>query len=96
MDTGQVKTGVDNKDTFIKMIQEVNRVTAPMAYGIASKYPCVADLTRGMRMHGAMMLEDIKKSANKNGSLTNARIGPAASRRLYKVFTGLDPSSTDI
>ncbi|CAI7584866.1 unnamed protein product [Penicillium glandicola] len=96
MDTGQVKTGVDKQDTFIKMIQEVNRVTAPMAYGIANKYPCVADLTRGMRMHGAMMLEDIKKSANKNGSLTNARIGPAASRRLYKVFTGLDPSSTDI
>ncbi|CAG8909132.1 unnamed protein product [Penicillium egyptiacum] len=96
MDTGQVKTGVDKQDTFIKMIQEVNRVTAPMAYGIASQYPCIADLTRGMRMHGAMMLEDIKKSANKNGSLTNARIGPAASRRLYKVFTGLDPSSTDI
>ncbi|KUM57614.1 hypothetical protein ACN42_g9566 [Penicillium freii] len=96
MDTGQVKTGVDKQDTFIKMIQEVNRVTAPMAYGIAGQYPCVADLTRGMRMHGAMMLEDIKKSANKNGSLTNARIGPAASKRLYKVFTGLDPSSTDI
>ncbi|KAJ5457859.1 hypothetical protein N7475_009247 [Penicillium sp. IBT 31633x] len=96
MDTGQVKTGVDKQDTFIKMIQEVNRVTAPMAYGIANQYPCVMDLTRGMRMHGAMMLEDIKKSANKNGSLTNARIGPAASKRLYKVFTGLDPSSTDI
>lgn len=60
MDTGQVKTGVDKQDTFIKMIQEVNRVTAPMAYGIAGQYPCVADLTRGMRMHGAMMLEDIK------------------------------------
>lgn len=60
MDTGQVKTGVDKQDTFIKMIQEVNRVTAPMAYGIAGQYPCVADLTRGMRMHGAMMLENIK------------------------------------
>ncbi|KAJ5952103.1 uncharacterized protein N7479_010516 [Penicillium vulpinum] len=96
MDTGQVKTGVDKQDTFIKMIQEVNRVTASMAYGIAGQYPCVADLTRAMRMNGPMMLEDIKKSANKNGSLTNARIGPAASKRLYKVFTGLDPSSTDI
>ncbi|KAI1838418.1 hypothetical protein DTO006G1_3700 [Penicillium roqueforti] len=96
MDTGQVKTGADKKDTFIKMIQEVSRVTAPMAYGIVGQYPCVADLTRAMRMHGPLMLEDIKKSANKNGSLTNARIGPAASKRLYKVFTGLDPSSTDI
>ena len=60
MDTGQVKTGVDKHDTFIKMIQEVNRVTAPMAYGIAGQYPCVMNLARGMRMHGAMMLEDIK------------------------------------
>ena len=38
----------------------------------------------------------LQKSANKNGALTDARIGPAASRRLYKVFTGLDPTSTDI
>lgn len=60
MDTGQVKTGVDKNDTFIKMIQEVNRITAPMAYGIAEQYPCVTNLARGMRMHGAMMLEDIK------------------------------------
>jgi crossover junction endonuclease EME1 len=60
MDTGQVKTGIDKHDTFIKMIQEVNRVTAPMAYGIAGQYPCVTNLVRGMRIHGAMMLEDIK------------------------------------
>lgn len=60
MDTGQVKTGADKKDTFIKMIQEVSRVTAPMAYGIVGQYPCVADLTRAMRMHGPLMLEDIK------------------------------------
>ncbi|KAJ6073827.1 hypothetical protein N7499_005833 [Penicillium canescens] len=96
MDVGQVKSGVDKHDTFVKMMQEVNRITAPMAYGIAGQYPCVTDLVRSMRIHGNMMLEDIKKSANKNGSLTNARIGPAASRRLYKVFTGLDPSSTDV
>ncbi|CAG8280318.1 unnamed protein product [Penicillium olsonii] len=60
MDTGQVKTGVDKDDTFIKMLQEVNRVTAPMAYGIVGEYPCATNLARGMRIHGAMMLEDIK------------------------------------
>lgn len=38
----------------------------------------------------------LQKSANKNGALTDSRIGPAVSRRLYKVFMGLDPSSTDI
>ncbi|GAD93177.1 hypothetical protein NFIA_073810 [Paecilomyces variotii No. 5] len=124
MDVGQVKSGEDKSDTFIKMLQEVTRVTAPIAYGIATKYPSVVDLVQGMRVHGPTMLEDVKvcyfpfissisdtkvydaytngpsastqKSANKNGALTESRIGPAVSRRLYKVFMGRDPASTDI
>jgi crossover junction endonuclease EME1 len=60
MDTGQVKPGEDKADTFIKMLQEVNRVTASMAYGIAARYPSVVDLVRGMRRHGPTMLEDVK------------------------------------
>lgn len=62
MDGGQVKTGDDKLDTFVKMLQEVNRVTASMAYGITSQYPTVTDLTRGMRMHGPSMLEDVRVS----------------------------------
>ncbi|KKK27316.1 hypothetical protein ARAM_000468 [Aspergillus rambellii] len=69
MDGGQVKPGENKSDTFVKMLQEVNRVTASMAYG---------------------------KSANRNGAITDSRIGPAASKRLYKVFMGLDPASTDV
>ena len=38
----------------------------------------------------------LQKSANKNGALTDSRIGPAVSKRLYKVFMGLNPSSTDV
>jgi crossover junction endonuclease EME1 len=63
MDVGQVKSGEDKLDTFVKMLQEVNRVTASMAYGIAAQYPCVTDLVRGMRMHGPTMLEDVKVRA---------------------------------
>ena len=37
-----------------------------------------------------------KKSANRNGALTDRRMGPAISRRLYKVFTELDAASTDV
>lgn len=96
MDAGQVKAGEDKKDTFVKMLQEVNRVTASMAYGIVEQYPSVVDLVDGMKGGGSGLLEDVRKSANKNGALTEARIGPAVSRRLYKVFMGLDPSSTDI
>ncbi|PYI26493.1 hypothetical protein BP00DRAFT_430304 [Aspergillus indologenus CBS 114.80] len=96
MDVGQVKPGENRSDTFVKMLQEVNRITASMAYGIAERYPSVLDLVQGMRREGPGLLEDVKKSANKNGALTDSRIGPAASRRLYKVFMGMDPSSTDV
>ena len=63
MDVGQVKSGEDKLDTFVKMLQEVNRVTASMAYGITNQYPNVTDLVRGMRMHGPTMLEDVKVRA---------------------------------
>ena len=123
METGQVKSGDNKSDTFVKMLQEVNRITASMAYGIAERYPSVMDLVRGMRREGVSTLEDVKvcffpvtlkiekkhcrkkkedmklttqKSANKNGALTNARIGPAASKRLYKVFMGTDPTTTGV
>ncbi|OJJ80339.1 uncharacterized protein ASPGLDRAFT_134836 [Aspergillus glaucus CBS 516.65] len=98
MDVGQVKTGEDRRDTFVKMLQEVNRVTASMAYGVVERYPSVGDLVGGFKDKdgGVGLLEDVKKSANKNGALTDSRIGPAVSRRLYKVFMGLDPASTEI
>ena len=37
-----------------------------------------------------------QKSANRNGALTDRKIGPAISRRLYKVFMETDPASTDV
>ncbi|OJD20373.1 hypothetical protein ACJ73_08294 [Blastomyces percursus] len=96
MDVGQVRSGEDNKDTYVKMLQEVQRVTAPISYGITSQYPTVAELVRELKEQGPLLLEDVKKCANRNGVLTDARIGPAISKRLHKVFTGLNPASTDI
>ena len=60
MDVGQVKTGDDREDTFVKMLQEVVRVTAPIAYGIASHYPSVQTLTKALKERGPLALEDIK------------------------------------
>ena len=62
MDVGQVKTGDDKDDTFVKMLQEIVRVTAPMAYGIAAKYPNVVALVKGFRQEGPNALEDLKVS----------------------------------
>lgn len=114
MESGQVKAGEDKNDTYVKMLQEVVRVTAPIAYGIAAEYPNVISLVRGLRRHGQFALEDIEvctpitesrkeeransiqKCANKNGARTERKIGPAISKRIYKVFMELDASSTDI
>ena len=95
MDIGQVKTGDDVKDTYVKMLQEVQRVTPAMAYGIASKYPTVAKLVSGFKREGPDMLENVRKSANKNGAVSEGRLGSKVSRRLYKVYMGTNPSSTD-
>ena len=95
MDVGQVKTGENPLDTYLRMLQEVQRVTPAMAYGIANEYTNVQKLVSAFRQHGPSVLADLRKSANKDGAIANARLGPVASKRLYKVFMGTNPSSTD-
>jgi crossover junction endonuclease EME1 len=95
MDTGQVKTGDDARDTYAKMLQEVQRVTPAMAYGIANRYPNVRALVKAFREEGRLVLEDVRKGANKDGAVTDSRLGPAVSKRLYKVFMGKNEWSTD-
>ena len=60
MDVGQVKTGEDKDDTYVKMLQQVVRVTLPIAYGIASRYPSVVSLVEAFRKNGPLVLEDLK------------------------------------
>ena len=60
MESGQVKTGEDKDDTFVKMLQEVVRVTPSIAYGIASEYPNVISLVEAFRRHGPNVLEDLQ------------------------------------
>ena len=60
MDTGQVKTGIDASDTYVKMLQEIIRVTAPVAYGIAAEYPNLYSLVAGFKERGPTALQDLK------------------------------------
>ncbi|KAJ9613135.1 hypothetical protein H2200_003076 [Cladophialophora chaetospira] len=95
MDSGQVKTGDDVKDTFVKMLQEVQRVTPSMAYGIVEKYKSIRKLVKGFDKHGNLLLEDVHKTVNKDGGWSDKRLGPQVSKRLFKVFMGRDPAATD-
>jgi crossover junction endonuclease EME1 len=96
MDAGQVRTGDGAYDTYVRMLQEIVRVTAPMAYGIANEFPSVTKLVRGMEEGGPLRLEDVRKSANRDGALSDRNIGQAISRRIHKIFTGRDETSTDV
>lgn len=59
MESGQVKAGEDKDDTFVKMLQEIVRVTPSIACGIASEYPNVISLIKAFRTHGPNILEDL-------------------------------------
>lgn len=96
MESGQVRTGENAHDTYLRMLQEIARVTAPIAYGIAGEFGTVGELVRGLESGGPLVLEDVRKSANKDGAFSERCLGQAVSRRVWKVFTGKDENSTDI
>ncbi|KAI0536265.1 ERCC4 domain-containing protein [Xylaria digitata] len=96
MVSGQVRTGDGAKDTYIHMLQVIARLTPSIAYGIVAKYESVTDLVRGLEEEGPLALAQCRKSANKDGALTDHTIGQAISRRVHKIFLGRDPTSTDV
>ncbi|KAI9650781.1 hypothetical protein NHQ30_000812 [Ciborinia camelliae] len=93
---GQFKSGKDTTDTYIKMLEEIHLVTEKMAEGIVAEYPTPQALLKGFKEGGPSALEGCRKMANKNGALTDTRIGKAISRRVYRIFTEEDPESLDV
>lgn len=60
MDSGQVKCGKDVEETYIHMLLANVRVTSPIAYGIAARYPNVVSLAHGLKEKGPTALEHLK------------------------------------
>jgi crossover junction endonuclease EME1 len=96
MESGQVRTGDGPSDTYARLLQEIARVTAPIAYGIAAEYPSVPRLVAGLERDGPLALEKVRRSMNKEGEVGERTVGQAVSRRVYKIFMGRDETSTDI
>ncbi|CAL3962551.1 hypothetical protein PZA11_000321 [Diplocarpon coronariae] len=96
MDAGQVKSGEDASDTFVRMLQELGQITPSVAYGIAAQYPTVQELVEGLQKAGPLALEDCKKTTSKNGAFSDKRVGPSISKRVHKVFLGKDPGSNEV
>lgn len=55
-----MKSGKDTEDIYINMLLANVRVTAPIAFGIAARYPNVSSLIRGLEEKGPMALEHLK------------------------------------
>ncbi|CAK7234285.1 hypothetical protein SCUCBS95973_008883 [Sporothrix curviconia] len=96
MDSGQIATGDDPQDLYTLILQQVARVTEPVALGVAARFGNIPQLVQGFQEEGPLALEAALKSRNRNGALSDRTIGPALSRRLHKVFLGRDPTSTDV
>lgn len=96
MDTGQVRTGDGPHDTYVRMLQEISRVTAPIAYGIAAEFRTLPKLVKGLEEGGPLRLEKVRKSVNKEGEVSERTVGQAVSRRVSKIFLGRDETSTEI
>ena len=96
MESGQVRAGDGPLDTYTRMLQEMTRVTPAIALGVATKFPTVSALVRGLEQQGPLALEACRKSANRDGGFTDRAVGPAVSKRMHKVFTARDPTSTDV
>ncbi|GAB0136288.1 hypothetical protein EsDP_00004594 [Epichloe bromicola] len=96
MESGQVRTGDTAQDTYVRMLQEIVRITAPIAYGIAAEFNSVTKLAQGLDSGGPERLASVRKSTNKDGAVSDRTVGQAVSRRVHKVFTGTDEDSTDV
>lgn len=96
MDSGQVRTGDDARDTYARILQSISRITEPISLGIVREFETVSELVRGLEREGPFVLEGIRKSANRDGAYSDRNVGQAASKRVWKVFTGMDETSTDI
>lgn len=95
MGAGSYKTGEDAEETFCRMLEGQQRVTPSIAQSIASQWPSPRELVVAFRGSDNLMLQDVRKSTNKDGGYSDKRIGPVISRRMFKVFLGRDSEATD-
>ncbi|KXX82765.1 Crossover junction endonuclease eme1 [Madurella mycetomatis] len=96
IESGQVRTGETPRETYLRMLQEIGRVTAPIAYGIAAECGTVSELVKRLKDGGPLALEKIRKGTDRNGGVSDRVVGQAVSKRLWRIFTGRDEGSMDV
>ncbi|KAI5287511.1 hypothetical protein KEM54_005942, partial [Ascosphaera aggregata] len=86
---GQVSTGANACEAYIKMLQHPGAITESLAKDIARDYPGVLDLLRAFENKGPTALQDVERT--RNGQTTQRgveRLGKALSEKLWATMTG--------
>ncbi|KAK1836167.1 crossover junction endonuclease eme1 [Podospora conica] len=96
MESGQVRAGDSAEDTFRRVLQHQARITPAMAQGIVNEFRTARGMVRALEEKGPAALEHVRKGTNKDGGFTDRTVGPSASRRMHRVWTGRAEGSTDI
>ncbi|KTW32820.1 uncharacterized protein T551_00305 [Pneumocystis jirovecii RU7] len=88
MESGQIKTGVDPKDTYFKLLQMIYKVTPQIANVIIEKYPKISYLVSAFRENGPEALSNLMI-----GNLMKRKIGPVLSKRIFHAFMTSDSTA---
>lgn len=83
-DVGQVKTGNDIEDTYFKMLQEINRVTAGVANGVMGEYKTVRELVNACKTEGEAVVADVEVSWGLSCLLSIFPLNRDANIKIYK------------
>ncbi|TGZ82967.1 hypothetical protein EX30DRAFT_358063 [Ascodesmis nigricans] len=93
---GNVKTGANPEETFVRMLQEISRVTIPAATGIVGRTASVKGLVEMLEERGADALSAVRTRQTRSGAPSEKKVGKAISRRIAGVFMGTDPGIDDV
>ncbi|KAK9377189.1 uncharacterized protein V1513DRAFT_437606 [Lipomyces chichibuensis] len=87
MESGQVKAGTTNKDTFSQTLHQVKYVTPSLSKGISDKYGTINDMMKALDIGGSNVFLAI------GGEASNRKIGQTLAKNLSFVFSSTDPNA---
>ncbi|RHZ46109.1 hypothetical protein Glove_634g22 [Diversispora epigaea] len=90
----QVRAGKDCCDTWLRMLQEIQQVTQPVAKGILNIYPTVKSLYEAYERcsdqeEAENLLNDVEIASTGLGRRSRF-VNKAVSKRIYEIFMGKD------
>ncbi|KAK9360540.1 hypothetical protein V1504DRAFT_145138 [Lipomyces starkeyi] len=87
MESGQVKAGTTNKDTFSHTLHQVKYVTPSLSKGISDKYGTINEMMKALDIRGSNAFLAI------GGEASNRKIGQTLAKNLSFVFSSTDPNA---